>query len=181
MLGLERGHVVLCKHETEWEENAKAAIQQLKKLFGPLAVDIQHIGSTSISHIMAKPIIDIVVGINDFNRLRDMVPCLEFNGLQNRPNSDISDYMLFVMGDMKKQIRTHHIHVVKYDGNRWHNQINFRDYLNANPKIAKEYESLKLQLCKEYPDYRESYTQGKEKFILKILLQARQWKYAKNA
>jgi GrpB-like predicted nucleotidyltransferase (UPF0157 family) len=175
MLGLEKGHVVLCLHEKDWEDNAKATIQQLKKIFGLLAVDIQHIGSTSISNIIAKPIIDIIVGINDFDRLLKIVPYLESNGLVHRPNNDMPDYKMFVMGDMKKQIRTHHIHVVQYDGEEWRNQINFRDYLNANSEIAKEYERLKIKLCKEYPNNRATYTKSKDDYIHNVFLQAEQW------
>jgi GrpB-like predicted nucleotidyltransferase (UPF0157 family) len=80
---------------------------------------------------------------------------------------------------MKKQICTHHIHVVQYDGEEWHDQINFRDYLNDHSEIAKEYEMLKLKLCKEYPNNRAEYTKGKTDYIHNVFLQAEQWAHNK--
>lgn len=66
MIGLKRGTVQLQNHQKEWEENAAETINTLRDILGDAAYDIQHIGSTSIRHIKAKPIIDIAVSVNDF-------------------------------------------------------------------------------------------------------------------
>ena len=59
MIGLKRGTVTLSPHQTEWDEQARRTIEQLKERFGELAVDIQHVGSTSIPNIAAKPILQL--------------------------------------------------------------------------------------------------------------------------
>ena len=66
MIGLKRGIIKLCDHEKEWEKEAQDTIIQLKNVLGDVAKDIQHVGSTSIPMIKAKPIIDIAVAVDDF-------------------------------------------------------------------------------------------------------------------
>lgn len=65
MIGLKRGTVKLCNHEKEWELEAQRTISRLNKILGTIAIDIQHVGSTSIPTIKAKPIIDIVVAVDN--------------------------------------------------------------------------------------------------------------------
>ena len=67
MVGLKRGTVELIPHQKEWSENAENVIRLLKQLLGDTAIDIQHIGSTAISSIHAKPIIDIAIAVNNLN------------------------------------------------------------------------------------------------------------------
>ena len=71
MIGLKRGSVALLSHQEEWDKNAENVILELKQLLGNAAVDIQHVGSTAIVSIYAKPIIDIVIGLRDLN---DILP-----------------------------------------------------------------------------------------------------------
>ena len=67
MIGLKREMVQLLPHQREWNDAADAMIKQLRLLLGNAAADIQHVGSTAIESIHAKPIIDIVIGVNDFD------------------------------------------------------------------------------------------------------------------
>ena len=71
---------------------------------------------------------------------------------------------------------THHIHVVKYPGSNWENYLNFRDFLNAFPQKAQEYDLYKQRLAKQFPNDRRSYTKGKQKLVAKILIEAQKWK-----
>lgn len=169
MIGLKRGTVTLYPHQTEWDEDARRTIEQLKELFGELAVDIQHVGSTSIPNIAAKPILDFAVGIYDFKELEQLVPKLEKEGIIYRPSDDREGHRLFVMGNFDRDTRTHHIHVVEYQGKEWQQQIFFRDYLKEHLQAAKEYETLKVKLQKQYPLDRNAYTEGKADFIQQIL------------
>ena len=137
-------------------------------ILGDDAVDIQHIGSTAISVIKAKPIIDIVVGVTDFERIKLHNEQLENEGIFFR-GSDVEHQVLYVMGDMEKDIRTHHIHVVKWNGTEWKNYIHFRDYLNANENMALQYQKLKEELESKYADDRIAYTNGKQDMIDIIL------------
>lgn len=165
MIGLLRGTVKLENHSVEWEKNAADTIKILKEIFKDKAVDIQHVGSTSVTGLKAKPIIDIVVGVKSFEEIYDFIPELEKNGIVFRQQSD--DHLFFVCGDMDKEIRTHHIHVAIYKGKKWDEYIKFRDTLNNNTEIRKEYEDLKVKLASDHADDRESYTAMKAEFIQK--------------
>lgn len=167
-LGLKRGIVQLEPHDKQWDEAAIQTIKKLKSILGDDAIDIQHIGSTAISVIKAKPIIDIVVGVTDFERIKLHNEQLENEGIFYR-GSDVEHQVLYVMGDMEKDIRTHHIHVVKWNGTEWKNYIHFRDYLNANENMALQYQKLKEELESKYADDRIAYTNGKQDMIDIIL------------
>ena len=167
-LGLKRGIVQLEPHDKQWDEAAIQTIKILKSILGDDAIDIQHIGSTAISAIKAKPVIDIVVGVTDFERIMLHNEQLQKEGIFYR-GSDVEYQILYVMGDMEKDIRTHHIHVVKWNGIEWKNYIHFRDYLNANENIALQYERVKEELESKYADDRVAYTNGKQEMIDIIL------------
>ena len=175
MEGLKRGIVKLVEYQNTWKIEAEQTVAELKSLLGDTAMDIQHIGSTAISSIHAKPIIDIVVGVHDLN---DIIPYVEtlMNSHYIFRGEDVPGQILFVKGDFERDIRTHHIHVVKWNGIEWNNYISFRDYLNAFPEKAKIYDTCKLNLAKQFPRERSSYTKGKQRLISALLKEAKVWK-----
>ena len=174
-IGMKRGTVYLEPHQEEWERAAEETIQTLKNILGSVAVDIQHIGSTSIRTISAKPIIDIAIAVNDYELILSKRDELEKAEIVFRFD-ERPDQLLFVMGDFEKDTRSHHIHVVLYGSDEWNNYINFRDYLNSSIEAAKEYEAVKLRLSEQYPDDRIAYTDGKQEVIDRLLVEARVWK-----
>ena len=172
---MKRGTVYLEPHQSEWERAAEETISTLKNILGSITADIQHIGSTSIKVISAKPIIDIAVAVNDYELILSKRDVLEKANIVFRFD-ERPDQLLFVMGDFEKDTRSHHIHVVLYGSDEWNNYINFRDYLNTHIAAAKEYEAVKLRLAEQYPDDRIAYTDGKQEVIDKLLAEARVWK-----
>lgn len=174
-LGLKRGTVEFFPHQMIWEKTAKNTITLLKSLLDDIAIDIQHVGSTAISNICAKPIIDIVVGVNELDAIKLHIGLLEQNGIVFR-NEDVKGQLLFVIGDFDKDIRTHHIHIVQWNSTAWNNYINFRDYLNAFPEQAEKYDTLKKNLAIKYADNRGSYTEGKKELIEILLKEAYLWR-----
>lgn len=100
-LGLKRGTVQLEPHDKQWDEIAIQTIKTLKSILGDDAIDIQHIGSTAIPVIKAKPIIDIVVGVTDFERVMLHNEQLQKEGIFYR-GSDVEYQILYVMGDMER-------------------------------------------------------------------------------
>lgn len=169
MLGLKRGTVALYPHETEWELEAERTVQRLHAVLGETAADIQHVGSTAVKQICAKPIIDIAVGVNSFREISEKRAALEENGFYFR-NSSIENQLLFACGsyyDGTGELQTHFIHVVIYGGKEWQDYLLVRDYLNENTAAAKAYEALKLKLSQECPEDRgrEHYLAGKHGFI----------------
>ncbi|MDR1263696.1 MAG: GrpB family protein [Oscillospiraceae bacterium] len=179
-LGLKRNIVELIDHDAEWEKLANQTIQRLGEIFGSTAKDIQHIGSTSIKNIKAKPIIDIAVAVNDFEKFKPFISKLESNGFSYHGWFLVERIIVLnVYEDLKsgERVTTHHIHIVKVDSSEWKNHIKFRDYLNAHPSAAKTYEAIKVKLASEHPydEGRKSYNNGKNDFIIHILNDVTTW------
>lgn len=174
MLGLKRGTVELLPHQMTWEKTAEDTISVLNDVLEGVAIDIQHVGSTAIRGICAKPIIDIAVGVNKLDDMKTFIEPLGQYGIIFR-KEDVEE-LLFVIGDFEKDTRTHHIHVVEWDSAAWNNYINFRDYLNTFPDCAEEYEALKKELAIKYADDRGNYTAGKKELIGRLLKQAKLWR-----
>ena len=179
VIGLKRGTVKLCKHEKAWEVEAQNTIVRLRKILGDVIKDIQHVGSTSIFTIKAKPIIDIALAVDDFDDILAFEKELRDDGFYYRPNAQASlrNQLLFACGnyyDGSGDIQTHFIHVVLTDSMDWINYINFRDYLNSTPTVAKAYEDLKVSLAEQAPidGGREKYLKGKHDFIVYTLRKA---------
>ena len=166
---------MLVPHQEEWTQNAERTIQVLNRLLEPVAVDIQHIGSTAIPSIHAKPIIDLVVGVRNLDDIAPYVELLKQHDFVFR-GEDVAGQLLFVMGDSEKDTRTHHIHVVRWNGAEWNNYINFRDYLNRFPDKAIEYDVCKKKLVAQFADDRGSYTTGKQELIDRLLKEAHAWR-----
>ena len=166
-IGLTRGSVKLLPHQQGWKEAAEATISTLRRVFGEDAA-YAHVGSTAIPSIKAKPILDILVGVNDYEDVLAKVDELERAGFvyrqDNRPRE-----LLFCCGDFEHEFITHHIHVILYGTKQWWDYLHFRDYLLAHEEEAKAYEALKEELAAKYENYRPSYTAGKAEFIQTIL------------
>jgi len=115
-LGLTSGMVEIVGHEPQWEVIAAQTIKQLRNIFAPAAKDIQHIGSTAIKTIKAKPIIDIAVAVDDFREFEPLVPELERNGFSYRGwflYERITVLNVYEGSKSGDKICTHHIHIVK--------------------------------------------------------------------
>lgn len=168
MLGLERGEVSLASHDASWKEEAQRTIEHLRSILGTAVVDIQHVGSTAVPGILAKPIIDIAVGVGRLDGILPLVPELECNGFVFR-GQDVPGQLLFVRGSFEKDTRTHHIHVVEWDGTEWRNYIGFRDLLRSDPEAASRYETCKKHLAERFPHDRKHYTGGKAELIAQML------------
>lgn len=184
MLGLRRGTVALYSHEKAWETEAARTIERLRGILGNTAVDIQHVGSTAIPAICAKPIVDIAVAVRSFADINEKQAELEAQGFYRRSWND-EGQELFACGshyDGTGDRQTHFIHMVLADSAEWRNYLNFRDYLNAFPCAAKAYEALKLSLAAANPEDagREKYTSGKHAFIQQTLREAAEWSLSKK-
>jgi len=171
-IGLKRGSVRLEAHDPAWEASAKVFIGTLREILGSKATDIQHVGSTAIPEIVAKPIVDIAVGMRELNSIREHDGELASRGIYYR-KEEYGGQLLYVMGTDTS--RTHFIHVVPWGGEAWLDYVAFRDYLNAYPREAQLYSALKQALAAKYPEDREAYIAGKSETIARILADARKW------
>ncbi len=172
MIGLKRGVVKLSKYNPKWKtlfEEESALIFSAAEDF---IVDIQHIGSTAIPDIVAKPIIDILAAINSLSNIVKIIDPLKTIGFIYRGEQGIPDRHLFIKGG--EDYRTHHLHVVEKEHSEWAKHIIFRNYLRKHPQEAQEYSKLKQDLLKKYELDREKYTESKSNFVERILKKAKQ-------
>lgn len=168
MLGLSFGQLRLLPYEPNWPLFFLAEKERLCVSLGKRILDVQHIGSTSIPGMPAKPILDIGVAVENFEEAVRCVPLLERLGYSYKGENGISRRHYFVKGDP----RTHHLHMLEATSEEWKNHLLFRDYLCGNPEAAQAYASLKQQLALRFATDREAYQAGKESFIHAVLQQA---------
>lgn len=170
MIGLARGTVKIIPYSFEWEDMYRQEEKLLYSLLGESAIDIQHVGSTSIEGLDSKPIIDIAIGVRSLDDVEKFRNSLEGAGYQFRGNAGVEGRITFAKGT--EELRTHYLHIEIFNGELWRNHIYFRDYLRLNKKSVEEYSRLKKELSLKYADDRGSYTSAKNEFIKYILKMA---------
>lgn len=167
MIGLSNKKVLLVEHSDDWMHYYEVEAHKLKKLLKGCYVSIQHIGSTSILNLWAKPIIDIAIGVSSEKMMVKVKNLLILHGYNYCKNSGDIDRLFFAKGGAEN--RTHNIHVDIFEGRSWHNHIDFRDFMNNNPEYVKLYSELKKNLAIKYKDDRIKYTEAKDDFIQGVL------------
>lgn len=168
-IGLKRGSVELLPYRAEWPRLFEEEKARLQSALGQQVLDIQHVGSTAIPGMIAKPIIDIGIAVMDFDEARVCIGPIEHLGYEYRGEFGIPRRHYFVKGEP----RTHHIHMNEIESSDWKEQVLFRDYLIEHPERAKEYADLKMGLARQFPTDREGYLEGKALFIDRVLRTAR--------
>ena len=166
MQGVERYKVRLLPHCEEWKDEFKEAKKQLKEIFGDNIIDIQHVGSTSINGIWAKPILDIAVVVKLFENMNVdgmKIAGYDYCGPQNKEKNR---YLFVLRGEGEISLR--HVHCYEPNSVDFYFTTQFRDFINENEEYAKEYNDLKISLWKQYSDDRLTYTNKKESFIRMI-------------
>lgn len=171
-IGLKRGTVYLAESTDEWVRAYEIERKDLIKALGILPTDIEHIGSTSIQGVPAKPLIDIIVAIDSLQAVQKYRPALETMGYEYMPERVFDDRVFFPKGPQEN--RTHHLSFVVRGSDGWQGPILFRDYLNSHADDRKRYADLKITLARQHPDDREKYTAGKVEFIQDIITKAKE-------
>jgi GrpB-like predicted nucleotidyltransferase (UPF0157 family) len=163
-------HVV--EYDPAWPDSFAAEAARIEAAIGPwVAGGIHHVGSTAVPGLAAKPIIDILVGVEDLETSR---PCIELLApLHYLYAPYLPDVMhWFCKPDPAK--RTHHLHLVPTGSTRYVEELAFRDYLRGHPDRARAYEHLKGELASRYRHDREAYTAGKGDFVREVTRLARE-------
>lgn len=168
-LGLENNEVRLVEYTTEWQKEFSRVKEQLLQATSLLPHQIEHVGSTAIQSMAAKPIVDMVVGIDSIESVDPQL----FKELQSigflrlRVERPI-EIVLAKFTDDTYAMKTHYIHLVEHGGNVWNNLIFFRDYLNANEEARQKYLAIKLEYLKTSSSGIQEYTEFKEAFVQEI-------------
>ena len=166
-IGLDRAIVKVLPYHPKWAEYFCEEKELLVKTIGKTALDIRHIGSTSIVGMPSKPILDILVGLQTLTEVEPFVANLKAIGYEDKGNGDEAGRRYFVKGTEQK--RTHHLNFCELNGPFWTRHVLFRDYLEKHPEFAERYAKLKLELAAKFPNNRLAYTNGKEEFVRSVL------------
>jgi len=162
--------IILETHNPNWKKVYLDEEEYLKKIFGNSIVRINHIGSTAVAGLIAKPTIDILLEISEGTYLNPISERLLDEGyVVNNPKTDI---VMYIKGYTPRGFEGQAVHIHVRNSADW-DELYFRDYLVSHPDIAKEYEQLKLALREQYLHDRDGYTEAKGEFIEKHSKQAR--------
>lgn len=164
--------VRIVEYDPGWAEKFE---QEKRLLLQELRTDIrqiEHIGSTSVPGLAAKPIVDILVGLQQLIPTSDQICCLEqLDYVYEGQILNIPEHYFLRKG----MPRTFHLHIAQPGSAFWQRQILFRDFLRAHPDQAKEYAGLKRSLAIQFRHDRKTYAACKTPLIEALLSQARVW------
>ena len=173
MLGLERGSVQLVAYTPEWAALFEAERARLHQVLGSDALDIQHIGSTAVPGLAAKPLLDIGIAVADAAIATACIPRITALGYTYREYRGPGQGHFCDLGS--GQQLTHYLHLMLISEPGWWNYLRFRDYLRAHPAARDAYQQLKQDLAARYAADRASYSAAKTTFVQHILEEARAW------
>jgi GrpB-like predicted nucleotidyltransferase (UPF0157 family) len=131
-----------------------------------LVADIEHVGSTAVPGLAAKPIIDIMAPVESLEASRGFIEAAGRAGYLYWPYK--ADVMHWFCKPSAAH-RTHHLHLIPFQSPLWFARLRFRDALRSDPRLAGQYAELKLHLAQRYRHDREAYTEGKSDFVTAVL------------
>ncbi len=164
--------VVIENYNPNWSKEYE---QEKKKIMGVLKennICIEHIGSTSVIGLGAKPILDIMVGVNNLDEVDKFIEPLRQIGYEFVAHKEFPERRFFRRGQWRAG--THHLHIYKFESRHWNNNILFRNYLRTHSEVLKQYHQLKKDLAVVHYLDRTKYTQAKEPFIQNVLEKAKE-------
>ena len=168
--------IVIVDYDPRWPQGFEQESVNLRTILTrDLVLRVEHVGSTAIPGMAAKPVIDMLVEISSFDRGRAIaIPRLQTKGYEYIWRSDRPPgHMMFIKRSSPNGPRTHHLHMAPAGHKLWE-RLYFRDYLRANPEEALCYAQLKRDLANRFPTDREAYTNGKSIYVKLITAKAQQ-------
>jgi GrpB-like predicted nucleotidyltransferase (UPF0157 family) len=155
-LKMKTKRVIVLPYSAKWKSDFEKIKQEIEHAIGDLIVGVEHVGSTSVVGLSAKPCIDIDVVIKDYSVFDDVVEKLGTIGYTHEGNLGIEDREAFKYKD-KPHLQTHHLYVCPQQSKELHRHITFRDFLRKNPEAAKRYGAVKETAAQLFPDDIEQY------------------------
>lgn len=171
MKGVKWMQVELSDHDPAWEQEYARSREHILSALGSQVLDIQHVGSTSIRGIAAKPILDIAVRVRDLSRID--TPAMERIGYWFKGAGRNQANRILFIRFAEDDVAIEHVHCYADGDPNFTIQVGFRDYLNTHPEEAAAYDRLKRDLAARHPDDRFAYSEGKEAFIEGIVTAVR--------
>ena len=156
--------VMVVPYDKAWQSAFEEIKSEIEAAIGDLIVGIEHVGSTSVEGLSAKPCIDMDVIIRDYAVFDAVVEKLEAIGYIHEGDLGIQDREAFRYSD-KPHLQTHHLYVCPQDSQELHRHVTFRDFLRSNPEAVKKYSSVKETAARLFPDDIDQYIQYKSPCI----------------
>lgn len=167
MLGLKHGINYLVDYDPDWPVAFEEERARIHSAAGEVVRGIEHYGSTAVEGLRAKPILDILVGVEPLN---DWIKCklpLETLGYDYAENAGVEGHFIFGRGRDRSE-RTHLVHVVEFNGDSWRNNLAFRNALRADQSLRAEYLRMKEHAATLAPEGRAKYNELKHSFIERV-------------
>ncbi len=160
-------HVVVVPYDEAWKKDFEDIRAELSEVLDGIVLSIEHVGSTSVPGLSAKPIIDIDIVIaaeNDFDEVKKALGTISYmhEGNQGIPGREAFKY------EGKEHLCKHHLYVCSKDASELKRHMSFRNYLRTHPEAVEEYSRVKTEGAKLYPYDIDSYIEHKSPFIEKI-------------
>ncbi len=173
MANLTQRKVEIVEYDPNWETLYRNEESKILAVIGHIAVAVEHVGSTAVLGLGAKPTIDIMVAVH---RLSDADKCIEplsSIGYEYQPEHEESmpERRFFRKGQPPKE-QHYHLHMVEKKSEFWRRHLAFRDYMRTHPEIAQQYYELKKESATKYGSDREGYNEAKTSFIESIVAKA---------
>jgi GrpB-like predicted nucleotidyltransferase (UPF0157 family) len=169
----------IVEYDPAWPELATAEMRRIAHALAELVVRLDHVGSTAVPRLAAKPIIDLQLSVPDIDPLDAYREPLERLGYLFVPDPESPDFHLFAKP--AERPRTHHLHVFGSGSAHERRHLAVRDYLRAHPDEASRYEALKRRLIAEHPEDRLAYIEGKHAFMRTLESRALAWAASSTA
>ena len=166
MLGVKRHEVQLLAHDAAWAADFEQVKAALQGIFGAELLQIEHVGSTAVADLMAKPLLDVAAVLQRVQpeKIAQLEKIgYEFEGFQ----ADLQRY--FLVKREAGQVSTQHVSLYLPGSQNFAELVRFRDILRENAAVRRAYQALKLDLAEKFPKNRPAYTQAKTGFIRKTL------------
>ncbi len=161
--------VFIAQYDPAWLARFDAESDRVAAVLEPwLAGPVEHIGSTSVPGLPAKPVVDMLAPVRSLSRAQDAVPPLQADGWVFWPEDPGRHYRLWFLRP-SAETRTHHLHVIEHGDPHARALIAFRDALRADPELRAEYAALKRQLAREHSGNRNAYTNAKAGFVARVV------------
>ncbi len=160
--------IEIVEYEYKWKQEFDKIKDMINSYIGDLIIGIEHVGSTSVEGLAAKPIIDVDVVIDNYDVLPLIIKKLELQGYIYEGNLGIEGREAF-RRDHDDGMMKYHLYVCPKDGKGYLEHIAFRDYLRTNEDAREEYSSLKKHLAMEYKYDIDNYCDKKTSFVKNIL------------
>lgn len=163
-------NVIVLPYDREWKSDFEEIKKEIESVIGDLIVGIEHVGSTSVEGLSAKPCIDIDVVIKDYSVFEAVAQKLERIGYIHQGNLGIKDREAFKYLN-KPHLQTHHLYVCPQYSEELHRHVTFREFLRNNIEAVKKYSLIKESAAKLFPDDIEKYIEYKSPCIEEIYMQ----------